>query len=92
VKNSKTLHEMFSPFFILQSPRMDSPPFKESVPRPHSPFFENGKKEVWKPLLFRAMTMFYRTDNILQIFLTFSLNVVNILQKTVNPAKTLLWL
>jgi hypothetical protein len=33
-------------FSILQSPRMGPPPFKESVPRPHSPFSENGKKEV----------------------------------------------
>jgi hypothetical protein len=36
----------FSPFSILQSPRMGPPPFKESVPSPHSPFFENRKKEV----------------------------------------------
>jgi hypothetical protein len=26
---------------------MGPPPFKESVPRPHSPFSENGKKEVY---------------------------------------------
>jgi hypothetical protein len=51
VKNNKTLHKKFSPFSILQSPRMGPPPFKESVPRPHSAFSENGKKEVWQPLI-----------------------------------------
>ena len=42
----KPSHKKFSPFSILQSPRMGPPPFKESVPRPHSLFSKNGKKEV----------------------------------------------
>jgi hypothetical protein len=36
----------FSSFFILRALRMGPPPFKKSVPRPHSSFSENGKKEV----------------------------------------------
>jgi hypothetical protein len=31
---------------ILNLQRMNPPPFKESVPRPHSQKIENGKKEV----------------------------------------------
>jgi len=56
VKNSKTFfEELFSisilhPWrrrsFLYHSPRMDPPPFKESVLHPHSPFSENGKKVV----------------------------------------------
>jgi hypothetical protein len=44
--SSPVEEKKFSPFSILQSPRMGPPPFKESVPRPHYAFYENGKKEV----------------------------------------------
>ena len=51
VENNITLHKKFSSFSILQSLRMDPPPFNESVPRHHSPFSKDGKKEVWQLLL-----------------------------------------
>ena len=37
--------------------------------------------------LFRATTMFYMTDNILQNIYTFRVKVKNILQNTDNPAE-----
>ena len=36
---------------ILNLHRMDPPPFMEGMPRPHSLRIENGKKEVWQPLI-----------------------------------------
>ena len=36
---------------ILNFQRMYPPPFKESVPHPHSLKIENGKKEVRQPLV-----------------------------------------
>ena len=49
--SSPVEEKKFSSFSILQSPRMGPPPFKRACHIPILHSLENGKKEVWQPLM-----------------------------------------